>query len=99
MSNEKWVAESEANENIQPLVSPWCCRVAKESGVPVATGYGKTAAEAIVRAAVIAAAPDLFAALIYMRRTMYSDTSEESIIADAAIAKALAATLRTPAEK
>jgi len=27
--------------------------------------------------------------LIYMRRTMYSDTSEESIKADAAIAKAL----------
>jgi hypothetical protein len=40
-------------------------------------------------AKLIAAAPDLLEALIYMRRTMYSDASEESIKADAAIAKAL----------
>lgn len=36
----------------------------------------------------IAAAPELLAACIAMRATMYSPKSEESILADAAIAKA-----------
>lgn len=34
------------------------------------------------------AAPDLLAALVKMRKTKYSETSEESVMADAAIAKA-----------
>jgi Lar family restriction alleviation protein len=33
-------------------------------------------------------APELLKALVFMRRTMYSDTSEESIMADAVIKKA-----------
>ena len=45
--------------------------------------------EVTANAYLIAAAKDLLAALIKMRRTMYSDTSEESVMADAAIAKAL----------
>lgn len=39
-------------------------------------------------AKLISAAPDLLAALKKMRATMYSDKSEESVMADAAIAKA-----------
>lgn len=45
-------------------------------------------AEAMANARLMSAAPDLLAACIAMRRTMYSADSEESKLADAAIAKA-----------
>jgi hypothetical protein len=44
--------------------------------------------QADANARLMAAAPDLLAALKKMRATMYSNKSEESILADAAIAKA-----------
>jgi hypothetical protein len=51
--------------------------------------YDECNVQCAANARLMAAAPDLLAACIAMRRTMYSPKSEESIAADAAIAKAL----------
>lgn len=61
----------------------------EESTIPGMTSLAPSLLEAEANARLIAAAPDLLAALVYMRRTMYSDQSEESVMADAAIRKAL----------
>lgn len=60
-----------------------CIAVIEDDG-----GYEAPGDERKANAKLIAAAPELLKACVAMRRTMYSPDSEESQLADAAMAKA-----------